>query len=79
MSICHPEPKGAWFPLGETEILARGLVDYVDTGSSVDDAIMKVVSLDDDFYGGVLGIHEGWSCPWLGHVDMECRRFGIKG
>ena len=43
----------------------------------VDDATMKVVSFDDDFHGGVLGIHEGWSRPWLGQVDKECGRFGI--
>ena len=51
--------------------------DYVNTGASVDDATMKVASLDDDFHGGVLGIHEGWSRPWLGQVDKECGRFGI--
>ena len=61
----HSEPEGDWFPLCEAEVLACGFTDHVDTGTFVDDATMNVASFDDDFYRGVLRIHEGWSSPWL--------------
>ena len=61
--ICLPEPKGAGFPLVKTEIVVCGLANDVKTGASVDYATMKVASLNDDFHGGVLGIHERWTHP----------------
>ena len=75
--MCHPERKGAGFPLVKTEIMACGLADDVDTVASVDYAPMKVASLNDDFHGGILGIHERWTRPWLGQANRDCYRFGV--
>ena len=71
------EPKGAWFPLGKTEILACRHADYVNIGDSIDDAPVKLASLDADFHDRVLRIHERWFRPWLVQVNRESCGFGI--
>ena len=55
--------------MGDVEVVTCGFTDYVDTGTSVDDASRNVSSFDDDFHRGVSGFHEGWASPWLGKVD----------
>ena len=76
--IGHPKPKGARFPLVQDEFMTGGLADDTQAGTSVYYATMKVTSLNHDFHGWILRIHEGWTRPWLGQVTGGCGRFGVS-
>ena len=51
--VGHLKPKGARFPLIETQVVTSGLAHHLDAGSSIDNASVQLLTLNDDAHAGV--------------------------